>query len=644
MKGRSSSWQLNWLLRQSLVTHLSHGCKPFYGYIRSQFNPGDDPTRGVVVREPVVEEAAWLTRLKEGEPGGMDDFLVSIGLGLRQMAGLPDPNELLADAPYDYRRAKEVRSDRGRARRGAQARRSMPENSGHGEVVQDSSHEDSVSDEPRLGRDGRTLEPTGPCSRAIEPPQTATGRDGRTLEPTGPSPRAREAVKSPLERRLKGITEVVEEQSGYNWEALAKLFRRSQFVYSSKFPDLETALQSGPGLLGLFSGARGFAKSFTQTATSWAVCFDLKHHEDENLLDPHLQRTFLLLISKGFFRAMASSPVCASFSTAITPPWRTLAFPAGRPDLTAEQRAKIEIGQAQLSFTLQLVRACLQFKLVFWVENPGSSWFWRQKGELSWDDVLTDAAVDFLVVDQCRFGTAWKKRTKFLTNSHLAGQKAGCLCQKPHTVLRGRCRERKMNFTKLAESYPRALCSVLGSAVAIDSGMVANRRRLDIGACAKAATLKKKIGEATNPGPRRRRQERTADLEQFELLEPQTVAMRQKFWLDFTHWIEHHLGPGSLHWCLAAPILLVKVLEAYGYEQFKAGFPLHYYRQLAAHVQREFPLVRPYINIAWAVVNKWKHFEPVQHRTPMPEPLLRAGTSLAMEESSGYPVAYFLQY
>ena len=107
VKGRSSSWQLNRLLRQSLVTHLSHGCKPFYGYIRSQFNPGDDPTRGVVVREPVVEEAAWLTHLKEGEPGGMDDFLVSIGLGLRQMAGLPDPNELLADAPYDYRRAKE---------------------------------------------------------------------------------------------------------------------------------------------------------------------------------------------------------------------------------------------------------------------------------------------------------------------------------------------------------------------------------------------------------------------------------------------------------------------------------------------------------------------------------------------------------
>ena len=83
----------------------------------------------------MVEEAAWLTRLKEGDPSSMDDFLVSIGLGLRQMAGLPDPNELLADAPYDYRRAKEVRCDRGRARRGTQAERIVPRNSGHGEEV-----------------------------------------------------------------------------------------------------------------------------------------------------------------------------------------------------------------------------------------------------------------------------------------------------------------------------------------------------------------------------------------------------------------------------------------------------------------------------------------------------------------------------
>ena len=417
--------------------------------------------------------------------------------------------------------------------------------------------------------------------------------------------------------------------TGYDWRMMLRLFRRSQFVFSKKFPNLEAALQSGPGLLDLFSGARGFSKCFTQTATTWSVCFDLKHHEDENLLAPELQRILLQLISKGFFRAMASSPVCASFSTAITPPWRTLAFPAGKPDITAEQRAKIQIGQDQLRFTIALVKACLACKVIFWIENPATSWFWRQQGELSWLDVLAERDVGFLTVDQCRFGTPWRKRTKFLTNSHVGSQKVICNCQQPHIVLRGRCKSRKVNYTKLAEAYPRALCSVLGSAIAIDVGAIADRRRLDVGACARAATLK--IGEAQHPGPRRRQQkQRTSNLEDFDLLEPQTVAMRQKFWLDFTQWIEHQLGAGALHWCLSAPILLVKILESYGYEQFRAGFPLHYYRQLAAHIQKEFPLVRPYISIAWSVVNKWEHFEPVQHRTPIPEPLLRAMCSLAL--------------
>ena len=592
-KGRSSSWQLNRLLRQSIVPHLVHGCKPFYGYIRSQYNPGDDPTRGVEVRAPAHCEASWLTRLKAGDPTEMDEFLKEAGLGLRQMAGLPDPNELMPDAPYDYRDAKAVRRDRGRQFKKNQKK----------EFDRQLASECKAENTD----EAQTTERRSPTPE-------------KSLFQVGGSSSSRSSADTPLE--------IVSRQTGYNEEVLLRLFRKSQFVFSSQFPDLETALKSGPGLLDLFSGARGFAKSFSRTATSWAICFDLKHHASENLLDADLQELLLQLISKGFFLAMSCSPVCASFSTAITPPWRTLAYPAGRPDLTAEQHAKVEIGQAQLQFTLRLVRACLQHRLVFWVENPATSWFWKQEKSLSCEKILEEPEVDFLIVDQCRFGTPWRKKTKFLTNSHLAGQRAGCQCQRPHTILRGRCKVRKMNFTKLAEAYPRALCSVLGSAVAIDVGALGERRRLDIGACAKAATLR--IGEALHPGPRKKRQQRTVDLEEFELLEPQTVAMRQRFWLDFTEWIEKHLGPGSLHWCLAAPILLVKILEAYGYEQFRAGFPLHYYRQLAAHVQREFPLVRPYISIAWSVVSKWEHFEPVQHRTPMPEPLLRAMCSLAL--------------
>lgn len=78
----------------------------------------------------------------------------------------------------------------------------------------------------------------------------------------------------------------------------------------------------------------------------------------------------------------------------------------------------------------------------------------------------------------------------------------------------------------------------------------------------------------------------------------------------------------SHHQCLGGSVKLqeCKVVDGGGCS----------YRQLAAHIQREFPLLRPYISIAWTVVNKWEHFEPVQHRTPMPEPLLRAMCSVAL--------------
>eukprot|EP00438_Fugacium_kawagutii_P001470 Skav229395 [mRNA] locus=scaffold904:92557:93252:+ [translate_table: standard] len=38
---------------------------------------------------------------------------------------------------------------------------------------------------------------------------------------------------------------------------------------------------------------------------------------------------------------------------------------------------------------------------------------------------------------------------------------------------------------------------------------------------------------------------------------------------------------------------------------------------------------RPYLQRAWDFVNRWESQEPVQHRTPIPEPLVRALCSLA---------------
>lgn len=114
------------------------------------------------------------------------------------------------------------------------------------------------------------------------------------------------------------------------------------------------------------------------------------------------------------------------------------------------------------------------------------------------------------------------------------------------------------------------------------------------------------------------------------MLEPQTIAMRKRFWDSFTGWLTDELGSDSLDFLLAAPILLVKALEQYGHHEYAVGTPLRYFRQLLAHVQKEYPLVKPFMSVAWALVSRWEVAEPVQHRPPMPEPLMHAMVALGI--------------
>ena len=356
------------------------------------------------------------------------------------------------------------------------------------------------------------------------------------------------------------------------------------------FANLEEAFSAGPGLLDLFSGRRGFARSFVTQGCPWALCFDLKHHFSEDLSSEQLQRSLRRALSISCFVAMAASPVCASFSTAITPPWRTSDHPAGKPGLTELQKEKILLDR-QLAFVLSCVEICLTERIYFWVENPDGSWFWKQQNELSWEKAMASGRVGDWRVDQCRFGTKWRKRTRFRTNSQLQGTTNFCTCTTPHVLLRGRCAAKKQNMTKLAEAYPRRLCNFLAAAFAADCGYLGERRKLDVANCAKVSGCSGRIGEAANPGPRARRQPREGALEDFSLLEPVTIQLRAKLWSEFNCWLETEIGVGAFAAMLQCPLLVVKCLEAFGNFSFSLGTPLHYFRQLVAHIQPEYPTV-----------------------------------------------------
>ena len=669
VKGRSSSFELNKLLRRSIPDHAGQNIKAFYGFVRSKLNPADDPTRGADVRPPSRAPAEWWGEIEENSFDGFDSFLERQGCLPSQISGLPDASEFWPDSELDLRNSREAKRDRLKKLAVSElsnfdshkACDTAPGETVNLTLVPSSSmsaqspcratavfgpregNRGSKEQHHRLALDPFPISSAGETSASSVPGSSTTAQSPRRAtvifgpEATGESergPEGEDRAFSHGKRQAEFFSGWGSEKDGSEVQELFSellKFKRSQFQFSKKFSNLEEALKSGPGLLDLFAGARGFSKAFVRKHQTWSLSFDLKDGEDEDLLDPWLQKRLLKLLRTGAFRAMAASPVCASFSTAITPPWRSREFPGGKPGLTAEQNSKIELGHKQLAFTLKVVEACLTAGVIFWVENPDGSWFWKQEGELCWDSILQNKAVGDFRIDQCRFRTRWRKRTRFRTNSSLAGQRVLCECLKPHVVLRGKVPGSGINFTKLAESYPRALCEILATAMGQDCGLLPGRRKLSADGCARCCG--KRIGEAQNPGPRRKagvRKERIDRLEDYELLEPQTIAMRQRFWKSFEAWLFEELGDDCLDHLLTVPMLMVKALETYASVEYAAGTPLHYYRQLLCHVQREYPLTKPYMGLAWAAVSRWELAEPGQHRAPLPEPLLRSMAALGI--------------
>ena len=57
---------------------------------------------------------------------------------------------------------------------------------------------------------------------------------------------------------------------------------------------------------------------------------------------------------------------------------------------------------------------------------------------------------------------------------------------------------------------------------------------------------------------------------------------------------------------------------------------IYIYRQLLAHIQKLYPQLRIYMTPAWDSVSKWELQEPMQHRPPVPEPVVRAMAAIGL--------------
>lgn len=396
-------------------------------------------------------------------------------------------------------------------------------------------------------------------------------------------------------------------------------FGEDQFIFAKdrSWPPQE------PGFLDLYSGHKGYARAAVRLGAPWVLTVDILDGEQCDLLNSHVRDKIWKLLKAGVFIHLSAAPICSSFSTAITPPVRSPQEPAGIKPLRPSMKQKILDGNSHSRFLSALVSYCILHAIHYWVENPDSSYLWRQP---EWLQLPRGAARRFFRVDFCRFKTRWRKRTRFLTSGRLQDVRTLCTRDHSHVLLRGRSKKHRMSMTKLAEPYPKGLCVHLAWADCADLDL------LRLGETMSCRCTHRRIGEASNPGPRRRSDVRrdAGNLDDVRLIRPETEVLGLSGWTNFINWVQDTFGDDLVGSLWLAPGLMGSMLGHYGRHLFESGKALYTFRHLLVYAQRVFPGFRGHLQPAWPVVQKWEELEPVQHRRPLPYRLVQAMSALAI--------------
>jgi len=171
--------------------------------------------------------------------------------------------------------------------------------------------------------------------------------------------------------------------------------------------------------------------------------------------------------------SFGATPICSSFSVAVTPPVRNQQYPRGIPGPRQSMREKVRDGNSHSDCIKDAVDVAEEEDMVYFVENPDTFWFWRQR---RWRRFRDSHAGTLFSCCFCRFGTPWRKATRFGTNSKLAGVRMMCTCRKRHVRLRGTRPTKKIPWTLVAQPYPRGLCRLLAVALCQTAGWCKSER------------------------------------------------------------------------------------------------------------------------------------------------------------------------
>ena len=399
----------------------------------------------------------------------------------------------------------------------------------------------------------------------------------------------------------------------------------------SQFPARQFVTKAGraldlrlPGALDLFDSDLGVARALARHGAPWVLTFNSARSPDEDLCNPELRALLEKLLSCKAFKVFRAKPPASSFSRAVRPPVRSRTWPAGFPHLSPAMCRKVRADNLLNQWLLRCRDLSLSSAAAFAVEAPDCAYFWLMPG---WHFARKPGSLATFRVDLCQFGCVWRKRTRVATNCCLASARLLCASQVRHLRLLSWSSSHRLPWTSVAERYPAGLADVLALGLCSHAGWTC-ARPLDPSSCAKLGCCCR-VGEAKNPGPRRRGNRHRnlvadGDLESQPLQSASSLYLGTSAWTSFLSWVSLSLSVNPLDLFASCPVLAAMALRAYGNHLYCSGGTKHAFRYTLVGAQRELPLLKGALGPAWEILTRWEAVEPVVHRTPLPEPLLKA--------------------
>ncbi|CAE7216755.1 unnamed protein product [Symbiodinium sp. CCMP2456] len=561
-KGRSSSGVLNRMLAASLAPLLSSRVFPGHLFYPSALNPADDPTRHLSVRPPSCPKPAWWAALEAGDATLLEAFLA-------EHDSAPDSNTGC--------RAKTVPAEGDREADFKQS--DLLELGGMRPIV------------TRSNRESRS------CSLSRLPPRAKC-----TAEPPGKAP----LLPFKSNPAASAVAQV-----------LARFPARQFVTPPGGALDLDV-----PGALDLFDSDLCFARALVRHGAPWVLTFNSARSPDEDLACSTRRALLEWLLSCKAFKVFRAKPPASSFSRAVRPPVRSRAEPAGVGHLSPAMFRKVHADNLLNQWLLRCRDLAVQNAAAYSVEAPDCAYFWLMPG---WQFESRPGSTGTFRADLCQFGCLWRKRTRVATNCMLASARLLCTGKVRHLRLLGWSSAHRLPWSAVAEHYPAGFSEALALGLCSHAGWTC-ARPLDPSACAKLGPCCR-VGEAKHPGPRwrRGRQPRSSgDLEAQPLQSASSLFLGTSAWTSFLVWVSPFLSVDPLGLFASCPVLAAMALRAFGNHLYCSGGTKHTFRYTLVGAQRELPLLKGSLAPAWELLSRWEAVEPVVHRTPLPEPLLKA--------------------